>query len=811
MKLIPTQPDRTILLLAILYSMAIFVPSAWIEMFGWGGAATANAFLAVFASLIILTATIAGTKRQILTGVSPLLAIAIAWWVSDSYDLTGLTDRRVYRASGEMRELYHGEFVDAAIALSASAAAMFVISFALSFVFDRLIGKVASRSQPLAEIEDGTEAESETKSEIGKKPKGQFRAMAILAACLFVVQISINGVGSRFASQLLGGKVELFAAAIFSIAAFAVACRFSTLKSAGVMLAFTIAIVFAGIQWVAVELKAEVDPTMAATLWVGVFATFMTVWILVGHTKEKADWRPGWLVLIAMGLLGTSIWVHSNYDTGSLLFSLDRFDFGIAKKVKNLDSHPSVRVRMQSQYARRSSCEVVFENGADVDDFFTTNPLPDIPMILTISGMPDSVDLSELEPLTLMAIKIKDSQISTSQLASLTIAQKNTGLQYIYFENCHFVPEQHTWPASIVPRYYLSSVPNGECVNFFDAIKDLAAVEILMSEFGNGSEDAKAIANAINARPGKISLACWQANLALVRELGGSSELSKVQLGSIDFDSADLPMSPDSKKVAAPKLNLLFNSNVNAGVMLASEELFWDLYVGGKAAMQVSWVNDKQVTPRVPVDLDDDSLRDRHFVYDDSRRGDPITKLFLPLFDAEILENISVHRKLQTLSLDNSWSKVNYNFERPDGRIDFSQLNQLTDLRELYLPPWIASWDMAGLSQLKQLETLQINSSTVGFNAANFPKLKHIIIPLLEPPKDQLLVDLAAHEGLEKITLISAIQLGGPSVEQLDETVRLAVPGVEIESVAAIDRQIPEDFLQHVERVRQQCNDKYLK
>ena len=142
MNLKPGQFDRALLLLAILYSMAIIVPSACISRYGWDSVFPAQSFLAVFMALLILTLVMAGTKRKIIIAIAAFASMGVVWGVSTLYDFEGLGKVTYYQPKPDPLRLIDNGISALGINVAVSALVMFVLSFALSFVFDKVIGPV---------------------------------------------------------------------------------------------------------------------------------------------------------------------------------------------------------------------------------------------------------------------------------------------------------------------------------------------------------------------------------------------------------------------------------------------------------------------------------------------------------------------------------------------------------------------------------------------------------------------------------------------------------------------------------------------
>lgn len=286
-----------------------------------------------------------------------------------------------------------------------------------------------------------------------------------------------------------------------------------------------------------------------------------------------------------------------------------------------------------------------------------------------------------------------------------------------------------------------------------------------------------------------------------------SVDLSKVVFAHVDLDQVS------ETEARSDYVNLILNSNVQINANSPSKEMFWDLSMGATAQLSFLRFYDPNNEPGIPQGLDAKSLRDRHLVYDSSSEGEPITKLFLPLSDPRMLENLSRHQQLVSLSLDGSWLKARNYLESLDMRSLPDSFNDLDELRELYFPKWGSSISFGGLTKPTKIETLQFQSSSAGFDRRIFPKLKHAILVLDEAPSDRLIAELTAIKSLEKLTLVRSPEINSPinTFNSFAKQARGLFPNVQIEEVEFGLGLATDDFKEHCQRVRQMSIEKYLK
>ena len=781
MRLIPSQIDRSILVLTTLYAMALIAPGAWVAMYSYGSSTQAQIFLTVFQAVVVVVSVVAGTRRRIFFAIAAWLSMAISYLVSLGYNLEGVSERIVYLGSGQKFSPIKGEFHEIVIAMLISAIVMFAISFVLSYFFDWFLGRVDSESsQALAEADEQP-----------KKKSGRFRILALLAAPLFFVQLSNN----------LSRGSEWLAVAVLLLIGFAIACRLPSWKGLVAIVAFAVAIFFTSVKLLALRMGDDTTANtgMAAMFFAGIVLVLVPIWFLVGALRNRSDRVPGWLSVLACLLFGAAAWIYSQYDSGSLLFGHHQFDFGVAKSIRNLGTHPNVLTRLSAWYGGRSDCEINFQSKDGVDDFFETNQLPDLPLVIHLSGMPETVDLSPLEQLTVTELYVRDSCLSSAQLVSLAKTQQATGFHRLVFSNCTFKSDDLNWPDGLRPNFELNNISGGEYAKFFEAIEGLDGLGLSMPGVSN-ERDCEAVSTALKSKIGQMRLYVNFCKPETAAAIADVEDLSNVTLDMVNLGNDQVH--------ERSYLKLLFDSEARISASpTGSDQLFWDLVFATKGHLVYSNWGDAE-PPKLPKQLDPEELRKFHLVYDGTHSGQPITKLFLPVLTGNTVSQLVNFPKLRCLSFDSSWMRSGYPGNIPQFQLDLRPLKGVVELKELYMPGFGQHNDLSMLAGQEKLEILRFNTSAKRFDANLFPKLKHVILGVsVARLDDELLAELAALEDLENLTLMIGHEM---DANRIKKTVEGVLPKVDVEILDLYAKYIPDDFAEHCKKVRDQCRAKYL-
>ena len=747
-------------------------------------------YVGVFAGLLFFVAVAAGTRRRWLLAIAALSSLGISWAMSFRYSFEGISERTLYHRPGVPKLPFEGDFHEGLLQILTPAVVTFAVSFALSFFLDWFLNPVGGSESTVGE----PPAQS-------KKKTSRFKLLALMAVPLFLVQMSINA--SNGASWM--------AVVILVLTGFAVSYRLSFWKGLLALIAFAIAIMFVSVQVIAIRMSGDVRSSVSAMLMAGILATLIPVWFLVGNNRKKNKKQIGMPVLLtglACLLFGSFAWIYHKYDSAFLFFGPYPFDFAVAKSIRNIDSHPNVRAKVDLHYGVRASCNVTFESDEDVSDFFKTHSLPDIGMELEVSSMPETVDLSPLEQLLIKSLNFSDCSLSSSQLVALTNLHNAGGLFSIGFTDCDFIPEDVDWPANSKPRFSLINT-NGSQSRFFEAIEGLDELELYIR--AAESYDASVVAESLKAKGNGMTLTVGGDSQALAAAVADVESLSNVT-----FENVVLEV---NQKPVKPFLDLVFNSKaIVRALPVQSEQLFWDLVIAGADQRLTvgDWNSEPGCHPELLKDLDSQKIRDFHWVYDNSQASEPISKLFLPLRRRETVSALAKFPKLKSLSFDKAWSNGSFFFKVDDAEIDLKPIKGIVQLKELYMPRRGAGHDLNLLAGQESLETLQFTASSRGFHESLFPNLKHVILIVdMAILEQDLLKRLAALKHLEKLTLVTGhvymSQSAVANPKRLKKACEGALPAVEVVALRPYKEYLPDDFKEHCERVREHCREKYLK
>jgi hypothetical protein len=681
------------------------------------------------------------------------------------------------------------------------AVVLLVVSFASSFLFDWFLKHAVTEVEPIADQAGA----------IGQ-PKGKtnrFKMLALLAVPLFIAQAASNaGRGS--------GPI---AVASFLLVGYAVVCRLSFWKGLVALIAIAVAILFTAIQVLSISMGGDLRFVRSAMLLAGILATMIPVWLLVGRVDRAADRRPGWLSVVACLIVGGVAWVYTQYDPGTLLFGTPRFDFSIAKAVRNVSSHPNVDVKLSTWYGE-TQCEIKFKDNEGVDDFFETHPLPDVPMNLLIDSLPETVDMSHLEQRMIRNLQIRNSSVSSSQLVSFVKTQQANGFYLIGFSDCRFVPQDVEWPTKFKPSFGLGvgygygygHQESGNLKTFFEAVRGLPELKLGVSRIDE-EDSIAAVTQALKERGSRLELQCGASSLELAAAIAGVEGLSNVTLQSVQLEDAD-------HNPIRSVLELVLNGDASIrAAPVQSDQLFWDLAFAAETNLvfaDYSGNQNESREPEVPWDLNPKKIRDLHWAYGSNKAGEEITKLCVPYHNSGTTSELVNFPKLRSLSFDRSWLRAHCYLGVEDIEINLAPIKGVVELKELYMPIHGARRRLNLLAGQETLETFQFNASSLGFRQIRFPNLKHVILVVdVGTPDEDLLRELTALEHLERLTLVVSHQYMSQSFvadpKQLRKLFEGVLPGVNVEALKPYESYLPDDFLDHCERVRERCRQKYLK
>ena len=800
MKLIPTQFERTSLLLGILALMAILFPQSWSTMRFQANGHICLLQMYLFACLIVLTCIVAGAKRQPIVALLSISSLAIAAWFATGNGLVSYG----YRTNliGPTETGWKNS-TEAIIWLAVVSCVAFATSFAISFLLDRFAKPLWGVEQSKKEQDsDGTTAE--------KNKSSRIRFLIVLTVGLFLFQAIGNVAGRNLPGN---GSIQAYFLPVgyLLLASFCcgLICRLR-LVGAWIVGAFLAIASMGAVATVAVQRGESVASWFMPIAFASCSTLIALVFALLGNSKQKLTRRFSWLTFATVGIaVGLGI-IGMKHDLHSLLLGDEPFDLPRAAFLKSLNSDPSVRVAHEVAKRKGSPDELYFSFGSESkNDFFNRFEVSGLfngSCQINIGGLAQTVDLSQLKKFQPSRLCLSNCELSSQQLADLF--QVGIPVQLI---NCEFVSGKvRSVPISFGASVFQNAKKQGTTKQFIAAIEDFEIDSPLSFWCHHASDgDIQAVLDKLPSIKSKLGKISWSGSPIPASHLSGRPGLENLSVKDCDFQFAD-----GDKPIYPGSFALVLKSKATVGGRVEDSNTFWSLVLGAVGEF-TPFLLDLHRTGNSRIDFaDQEMLIQMHFGYGLSEESGEIEKLWLPWCDSKIIASVGQLKSLTALSFDIEWLRngtVSQAFAAtlPSNK-DVSDLNLLTNLRELYLS-FNEQVDLSVLSSLSELETIQFTSSSTGFNRDLFPKLKKARILLDRPLKNGLMKELAATESLETLVIVDFNSTNFDQVQFLAQA-RPIFSGVDLRVVNIDDGEtlIPEHFKQHRLDVRQKCIEKYL-
>ena len=794
----PTQTERTILLLLILVFMATLFPQCW-WVIRWDSHATVcKLWMITFCSLLLTTCLIAGTKRQVFVWLVSMLSLLVAY-LSSPYQALGQGVVKYYYHLGcDATGLVNPP--EAIMRMAVGCSLLFAVTFGFSFLFDRLLGPV----QGSEKLRSGQNPNSDG-AEKRRLASGRIRLLIAAAAILFTVQALGNlfrvNLGSMKFAQMFLIPATMLIVAMFCCSA---VCRLRFLPALFVGVVAVCALTGGGFA-------QAVESGVAANLMflVGVFCfcsiLLASIFAFLGNSKQPFKLKFGWLFIVTAILACVIPAVGARYDWHSLLLA-NPLDLDLAASRKKLNSYPGVSVKTASgRLGPGTVYEIVF-GSKDADDFFNQfdSSLTAITGChMNISLMGPDVDLSGLERSSPADIQFTQCELSTQQLADLAELEIPIGIVNSKFIESEIQQLKPTFKKEI----YIRSTNSSKLAQFVD----------ITNAFGfEGSVGLYADENVELSAVWRLLEKTDEGATVRVISMGGDSDLEslrkRVNLDRLEVRSADFSMLADTRPKHPEYFFLALESKARVAGPVFQNDVFWNLALGAKGTFQPFGF---EVFSGPNMLSDFDSIQDSPFAWKVNPSGE-VEKLWLPQCTDGVVRKVANPESLKEISFDIRWLDNEYISENQFfAAISTTQpellLKSLTNLKALYLTEREIV-DLSALNSLTGLETIQFSSSSTNFGRGLFPRLKEVRVVLDKPIKNGFMKELKAIKSLERFVVIDT-HATTFSKEQFLKQAR-AVLGDQVE-VSVVDlsdsgKLAPGDFKQHRVVVRQRCIEKYL-
>jgi hypothetical protein len=802
MKLIPTQSERTALLLGILALMAVLFPQSWSTMRWQANVNLCLLQMYLYASIVMLACVVAGAKRQPIVALLSMSSLAIAYWFAPSGNLVS----HGYRTNLIGPDATGWEHAtEAIIWLAVACSIAFATSFAISFLLDRFAGPLwgskLSKQHP-----DASEPGS------ASRKSNRIRFLIVLAVGLFLFQAVGNVTGASLGRNF--AETYLLPIGFLLLASFCcgLICRLR-IVAAWTVGAFLAVASMGAVVTVAVAARKgnDIDSWFMFFAFLICSAVIALVFALIGNTRPTLTRALSWLSIAIVGIaVGLGV-IGMKHDLHSLLLGDKQFDFPRAAFIKSLNSDPSVRVAHQIARWTGWRDELFFSFGSessnDFFDHFDASGLSNGGCQVSIDGLTETVDLSAIKKCQPLHLNLANCKLSSQQLADLF--ELGVSVQLI---DCEFIRGKTAGTPNLIGAgvYHMATKP-GTTKQFMEAIEDFE-IENVINLWGDHAADGdiEAMLDKLPSFKSKLGRISWNGSPISESQILGRAGLEHLSANGCDFQLAD-----GDKPIYPGSFALVLKSKATVGGHVDNSNVYWGLVLGAVGEFNPYQLEFHQTEITRLDTANQKKLLRSHFGYEQAEESGEIKNLWLPRCDTNIIAPLANLNSLTSLSFDVEWlcnPSVSESFSSTLPSIkDISNLNQLVNLRELYF----SSYDQVDLSALKSLaemKTIQFTSSSTGFNRDLFPKLKEVRILLDKPLKNGLMKELAATETLQTLIVVNFDATNFDRAQFLAQASRRFGNKVDIRVVHIDDGEtlVPEHFKRHRLEVRKKCIEKYL-
>ena len=809
MKLIPTQFERTFLLCAVLAFLAFLLPECWTTP---GRRSSFNIYICliwVYTGLLFLTSAITATKRQPIVALIAMCSLIFVY-------LSATEPGRYARYDVGPKVTGINSLATAAIVLGIACLAVFALSFAASFLLDRWIRPIWG-SEKL--IDDSDEDDLQVTAATSKR----FRLLIVAVVGLFIFQ-AVNNMFGTGISDLGWVRPLLVPATIvfFSMLGCGLICRLPIVI--GLVVGAFLAISYSGCLTLLVYRNGSVNVFYLAIACLVSAAIIATAFGLLGNSKARMRWNNGWLswltVVVGCGLT----FIGGKYDIFTLLLGNRPFDMARAAYVKTINGDPDVRVVHQLPQWKGTMEHLLVSFSADSGtDFFGQFDSTGITTGLckfVIEDMGASVDLKSLSRLEPVTLDFRNCKLSSQQLADtfqLGVA--------VTFDECDFLPGEFNGDVSIdCPALYLMTEHgDGKIAEFAESIKDFELNSVLNVFIKRIAGKENSTANVENST----------AILRMLDSMGDGAGAIFLDSAQFEFEPAQLKsqknisrltlqncvfkLSQDKQPGEREAFVHVLESEIGVTGRVGDNDLLWELTLGAVGKFEPFDVPGYSISDHVANNFQYlEDLKQSAFAYRGSGDSDDVRHFWFPCYAQSLAGSIAEVDSLETLSFDIDWLGseflASHLSSQPQRILDISDLDQLTNLRELYLS-YFEKVDLSVLKSLSKLETVQFTSSSKGYSGNLFPQLKEVRILLDKPIKNGLMKQLAATGTLRSLVVFNY------NATKFDEDKFLAraIPWfknrvkIQVINITEGESLPPEHFIEHRRDVRRKCIRKYLR
>ncbi len=793
-KPIPTQTERTILLWSILAFMALLVPQCWSTARGQGNESVCLLWISAYASLLLFTCMVAGTKRQPIVAIVSLLSLTLVFAFS-SVKIQQIGPDLPNIVGADATGLAHS--TDAIGYLIAVCLISFAISFAASYLLDRFV-------RPFWGTEASDRVRAAGESSGKTENPNRFRFLIVVAVVLFLFQATKNVLGTNSSVQFWG-QAFLIPIGFLCVATLCcgLICRIR-IFGAWAVGAFMAMVSASAVVSIAVRKSETIDAGFMLSVLVACAMLIAIVFALLGNSKRKIQSSFSWLSIATLGIGCGLAFMSSKYDLHSLLLGDSPLDFPRAAFLKTLNTDPQVQVTHSRR--SRSADEFTFVFAPDADstffDQFDASGISNTGNRISIIGMNETVDLAGLKNWLPVHIHLYGCRLSSQQLAEIS----QLGIP-VYLLTCEFVPGETVGVRrEIGPQIYLMATDPGETSQFMAAIDGFEMTgDLKLWAGGTTDADIEAILDSLDSNKTE-----YRINLQNV-QIPASRLLNRKNLECLLISGCDFSVSNEDKPLDPDSFAMVLKNKVGVQGRIENLNVFWGLALGTIGEFQPYLITEVR-----NEDYDDaEALKNLHFAYELTKNSDEIEKLWSPWCDADIISSLGKMKSLTALSFDIEWLgnphlSSHFSSQIP-GLLDVSELDQLQNLTELYFSPF-DQVDVSFLSSLSKMETIQFTSSSTGFHRDLFPKLKEVRVLLDKPIKNGLMKEFAAVKSLESIVVVDIHATNFTEDKFLKQAVpyfkgKVDVRVIDIEDAGQL---APDDFNQHRLGVRKKCIEQYL-
>ena len=523
-----------------------------------------------------------------------------------------------------------------------------------------------------------------------------------------------------------------------------------------------------------------------------------------------------WSVLILVIAIAATF-VQWNYNGQALAFGGDD-RLKLARQLKKISTNSDLNAQTQIWNSNGPAGSVFVSVGLELSDNAKANCLSEFSdqineYQLHLSNLNPSVETSSLKTLSKQYISISDSLVTCQQLSDVI-----SGANYVTLNGISIEEPFEMGSLGNMASINTSKTRSGEIAKLLQAIDETkfkGRVTIYQHFDQTSSKTGE------KPTPDKLNEDDWIQILESSRsfEIYVYRPLSKQAIAHAIKKDVDRKLYVNAEWSESEFWDVICNTRISTGMPSSftadSIERFFNAVFASRGEQWASRMfNDLFVQPGEAESFIFGS--DSNWVFQRNQQGSP-TAMLLPGNDT-FIEQVCELSDLEILSLDVRWlqslQRIADN-SAPTSR-DVSALGKLAKLKRLDMPVGFWGRDYAFLGQLPDLEHLQFDvmadgSKNVifGFKAANCPNLKTMV--LIGQPSKAMAIEIGKLPKLETLKVLDVNQslATAKSVSQLQAAIG---PSVELTIVVADEERprVPEEFVEHLKKVRSQIRKKYL-